>query len=132
MPSSPALALLKKIRDRSDLTLLISPFLLDEVREVMGRPYFRNVRGLQPETVHRYVRVLAAMAEALSPKVLEGVVSGDADDDPIVSLAVQGKADFICTWDKHFYQSQVVDFLTIHGVTVCKDTELLARLRADE
>lgn len=128
---SPALALLKLIRDRSDLVLLMSPFLLDEVSEVLKRPYFKEVRGVRGEQVETFADALARMATVLSPPLMQGVVASDADDAPIVSLAVTGGADFLCTWDKHFYRPEVTGLLETYSITVCKDTDLLQRLRSE-
>ena len=108
---SPALMLLKLIRDRSDLALLISSFLLNEVCEVLERPYFKDVRGVRGEQAEAFADALAGMATVLSPPLIQGVVTSDVDDDPIVSLAVAGKADVLCTWDKNFYRPDVLRFL---------------------
>jgi predicted nucleic acid-binding protein len=52
----------------------------------------------------------------------------DPKDDPIVYTAVAGKADVLCTLDRHFQSPAVLDFLRTHGIRVLSDVELLREL----
>ena len=57
------------------------------------------------------------------------IVPSDPHDDPIVHLAIVGKADVLCTLNTGFHHSAVVDYCRVHGVRIVVDIELLELLR---
>jgi len=55
--------------------------------------------------------------------------STDPDDDPIIATAGVGKADVICTLDRHFRQQNVQSYCSQHAIRIVTDLELLKLLR---
>jgi predicted nucleic acid-binding protein len=56
----------------------------------------------------------------------------DPDDDPVIQTAAVGKADVLCTLDRHFHQPDVRGWITNQGIQVTSDVELLHMLRHEE
>jgi len=87
--------------------LVISPALLDELREVLERPKFRRFISL---TVAReFVDGLADDALLIAdPPALEGV-SRDPDDDYLIALARAAGADYLVSGDGDLLELQDPD-----------------------
>jgi predicted nucleic acid-binding protein len=69
-----------------------------------------------------------AAGEIYDPVVSEPVVLKDPNDDPVIYTAVVGKADVICTLDRHFSDPPVLEFCRMRNIRVMTDVELLALL----
>lgn len=54
----------------------------------------------------------------------------DTTDAPILRTAVAGEADVICTLDKDFYTSEIVEFCRKLKIAVLDDVALLQRLNS--
>jgi len=119
---------------KPDHTLIASPYLLEELGRVLRYPRLQRLHGLAGVEIDRFVADVAAACLLVEPasSVAEGVVVSDSDDNPIVATAMIGKADVLCTLDKHLVQPKVVQYCTNHGIRVLHDVELLRLLRAEE
>ena len=53
----------------------------------------------------------------------------DPGDAAVVAVAVTGRADVICTLDRHFYQDKVRDYCRAQTIEIMDDMQLLALLR---
>jgi len=115
-------------------TLIASPYLLDELGRVLRYPRLQRLHGLTDLEVDRFVANIAAACLLVEPvsSVAEGIVASDPDDNPIVAAAIVGKADVLCTLDKHLHHPAVIQYCTNQGIRVLRDTELLRLLRAEE
>jgi len=71
----------------------------------------------------------SAEVVALPDATLIPTVSVDRDDDFIVATAVLGRADVLCTLDKHLHSPEVVDYCRANRIWVRTDTALLMLLR---
>ncbi|MCI0381342.1 MAG: putative toxin-antitoxin system toxin component, PIN family [Gemmataceae bacterium] len=111
--------------------LVLSPFILSEVERVLNYPRLQARWPLTPDEIHAFVTELAGIAEVVQPALerIPDVLAGDPDDDPIVATAVLGKADVLCTLDKHFHKPDVIAYCAGHGFKVLKDVELVQLLR---
>lgn len=80
--------------------LVVSPLLLDELREVLARPKFR--RYLSQEDADAFVRSVEHLALAVSdmPEDQWPRVCRDADDDYLVALAGSSSATMLVSGDK--------------------------------
>jgi predicted nucleic acid-binding protein len=65
----------------------------------------------------------------LLPDPVTRVVPDDSDDDVIVATAVAGKADFLCTRNRHLFNTSVTDYCSQRRLQVIDDLQLLAMLR---
>ncbi len=115
-------------------TLITSSFLLDELRRVLQYPRLQQLHGFTSGEIDRFVVDVAAASLLVEPEpaLAEGVVVNDPDDNPIVATAVAGKAEVLCTLDKHLQNTAVVQFCSKLGIRVQRDVELLSLLRTPE
>lgn len=82
--------------------LVISPALLDELRDVLDRPKFR--RWISAAVALEFIDGLADDALVLGdPPALPGV-SPDPDDDYLIALARAAGADYLVSGDGHLLQ----------------------------
>jgi putative PIN family toxin of toxin-antitoxin system len=111
--------------------IIASNFLLDELRRVMNYSRVQRVHGLTPQEVDEFVRDFEALAQVIDvPIQLPFQVRHDPDDDPIVSAAVYGRVDVLCTLDRHLRRPDVITYCAPFNVRILTDVELLAELRA--
>ena len=106
--------------------ILLSEYILDEFSRVMTYPRIQR-RGVWTDIDLRANRFRLASV-IVEPAQGPPVVLADPKDDPIVYTAVAGKADVLCTLDRHFQSPAVLDFLRTHGIRVLSDVELLREL----
>ena len=111
--------------------LILSPYLLTELARVLRYPRVQAMHGLDDREMDQYLAALQAgsLIVNVSPYLAEQIVPDDPDDDPIVATAIAGKANYLCTLDKHLLCQEVVDYCAGHEVRVLTDTELLRELR---
>lgn len=126
-PSGPAFRLTQAISTLHHV-LVVSQYILDEVEAVRSYPRIRR------RTVIGGQHIAAALrqAEMVIPVRGRPVILADPKDDPVLYTAVAGKADVLCTLDRHFHAPDVVAFCTEHGIRVMSDVELLRELLAGE
>jgi len=124
-----ARALLLTIAHSPDHTLILSPFLLEEVERVLAYPHLQELWPLTPDEIRAYTQALDELSELvhLSPK--SPAVVRDVKDDPVVETAVLERADVLCTLDRDFYTTSVVDYLQRHSIQLMNDVQLLGHLR---
>jgi hypothetical protein len=96
---------------------------------------YRRVRTLSKLTddeIVEYMSFLRAtdISELVFPGPAPPVVPSDSSDDPVVHTAVMGRADALCTLNRHFYHPSVRDYCRQRGVIIATDVELLRLLRS--
>ena len=127
----PARELLDRIVRSPKHALLLSPFLLEELERVFSYERVRASSKLTDEEVAQYLSYLQAkdVTEMVFPGPAPRVVPFDPDDDPVVHAAVIGRADALCTLNRHFYDSKVLVYCRERGVVIAGDVEVLNLLR---
>ena len=79
--------------------LVVSPLLLDELRDVLARPRFR--RWVSAATVAEYIQGLTDAATIIEdPPAVPGL-SPDPDDDYLITLARVAEAGYLVSGDRH-------------------------------
>ena len=128
----PARELLQVIVSTPEHVLLLSPFLLMELERVLSYDRVRAVVRLSDLEIAEYLSYLRAeeVSEIVFPGPAPSVVTSDADDDPVVHTAVVGRADVLCTLNRHFFHPSVLDYCRQRGVLVATDVEMLDFLRS--
>lgn len=131
--AGPAAELLDEL-SRPEHTIVVFEFLLNELSRVLRYPRVRSLHGFSDAEIDRNVASLAASSftVALDPLAIDKVVGPDPDDDPVVATAVVGRADVICTRDKHLFQPRVLEYCGDRGIQMLRDVDLLALLRQVE
>ncbi len=127
----PARELLQLIAGSSQHTLLVSPFLLQELERVFDYERVRSAARLTDEEISEYLSYLRSrqIAEMIFPGPAPHVVSADPDDDPVVHTAVVGQAGALCTLNRHFYDPAVRQYCRERGVLIASDVDILKLLR---
>ena len=107
--------------------LITSPFLLREVERALAYPRLQKLWRLTWQDIKEHVQFLEQISQVVDPVIGPSVVLKDPNDDPVVYAAVHGKADALCTLDRHFFEPEVVAFCRHRGISVLTDVELLQR-----
>jgi putative PIN family toxin of toxin-antitoxin system len=112
-------------------TLVVSAFLLAELRRVLRYPRLQSLHGFDDEKIDRVVAALqaAAVYVAVREEDIVPVVPHDPDDDNLVAAAVASRADLICTRNRHLFHPAVVAYCRARSIEIMDDEEILARLR---
>jgi putative PIN family toxin of toxin-antitoxin system len=127
----PARELLLLIVNSPEHVLLLSPFLLSELERVFEYDRVRIATKLTDEEVAEYLGYIRAkeVSEIIFPGPAPRIVPSDADDDPVVHTAVVGRAEILCTLNRHFYHASVLEYCRERGVLVGSDVAILDLLR---
>jgi len=80
-------------------TLILSPFLLEEVEHVLSSPRLLELWPLTPVEIREYTEALHELSELVQLSPISPAVGRDVKDDPVVETAVLGRADVLCTLD---------------------------------
>ncbi len=107
-----------QIMERSaqgDLQLILSPALIDELREVLRRKFgFSDAAVYQAETLLRRISTL------VEPQQTVTLISADPQDNRVLEAALAGDADVIVSGDRH-----LLDLKTFGAVSIVTPRELL-------
>ena len=117
---TPYLAL--QVAGTGRVKALVSETLLDELKEVIGRPKFSNRLTSLGITSAQIGENYAALTEVVEVESIEHIVNADEDDDQVLACALSGHADYIVSGDPHLLEIKVyrnipilttVDFLAL-------------------
>jgi putative PIN family toxin of toxin-antitoxin system len=124
-----ARALLLTIAHSPDHPLILSPYLLEEVERVLAYPRLRELWPLSPDEIREYTQALDDIGEMVYLSPVLPAILADPKDDPVVETAVWGRVDALCTLDRDFYTTSVVEYVQRHSIQLMNDVQLLVRLR---
>ena len=125
----PAEAVLHAITEDRNHRLIISPYLLDEIESVLLSDRLQLLWDVTAEEISLYRLQLADAGDLVIPVGGAVYVPGDPKDNPILQLAIAGKADVLCTRDRDFEHERVAESCRLHGLRVMDDVALLEELR---
>jgi putative PIN family toxin of toxin-antitoxin system len=112
--------------------LILSTAILDELRRIFYYPRFREFHGMSDETIARFIDNLRQVALILDVPVEVVKIINDPDDAHVLAVAIAGRADVICTLDRHFHQAKVRNYCRRHMIEIMDDVKLLSRLREND
>ena len=98
--------------------LLYSDELIDELTEVMARPKLKKY-GLNEETANAVIGSIIAKGESVKLVTVVDICR-DPDDNLLLSLAVDGKADYVVSGDK-----DLLDLIHIQNIPIIKPADFL-------
>jgi uncharacterized protein len=113
-------AIVQALRDGRIVPILSRP-MLEEIGEVLSRPWLQSKYGLGPEDVATVLRFLTTQGEIVEPRI-EIRRCRDPRDDLFLEAAVSAAADRLVTGDK-----DLLDMRTVEGVAI-----VTARRMVDE
>jgi len=111
---------------RGDVISLTSEAIIDEVIEVLQRPFFRDKRHITQSDIARIKHALKTDAVVVSPKASLEVVGKDPDDNRILECALEGGADYLVSGDHH-----LLDLKRFRGMQIVTARQFLAILKSD-
>jgi len=92
---------LLRMAEAGELTLVTTPAIMEELRDVLGRPKFRlRIRTLQT-SVAELIESLLSVVEVIPDLPIEPVITRDPDDDTILACAVAARAEWLISGDDH-------------------------------
>ncbi len=123
-PSNPG-RILELVRLNA-VQLLLSSDILAEVKAVLLYPRLRKLHRRSPKRVKTFVQELAELAEMTPGDLIVDVIKDDPSDNIYLACAVEGKADYIVSGDKH-----LKDLKTYEGIRIVDPASLLRALERD-
>ena len=127
----PAKEVLQYVVSSPQRVLILSPFLLAELERVASYPRVRAATKLNAEEMAAYLAYLISpmVSEIVSSTAAPHIVPADPDDDEVVHTAVVGRADWLCTLNRYFYQPPLLGYCNQHRIRIGTDLDLLRILR---
>ena len=111
-------------------TLVVSLELLSELTRVLAYPRVRRLHRQGDDEIAEFIGSVESSSLVVElPAPLPRVVPHDPDDDMLVATALAGRADVLCTRNRHLFDEHVVSHCRQYGIAVMDDLALLGRLR---
>lgn len=87
--------------------IAISPTLLQELQEVLSRPWFAKASHLNPEEIKEFLSRLAQESMIKEPDHVDvEAILRDSDDDHVLAAALACGAHCIVSWDQDILELQ--------------------------
>lgn len=90
-----------RLIEKSNITLCTTPLLLEELRDVLNRPFLSSFITRHKTSCEELIASIFEIAELYPDKRIEPVVKNDPDDDKVLSCALVSGAKYIITGDFH-------------------------------
>jgi uncharacterized protein len=116
-PQGPPFRIWQNAVNRS-FTLLVSPAILREVAGVL-----REVMHWRETDIVAHLKLVAKVAEIVSPRISLRVIADDPDDDRILECALAGKADLVVSGDRHLRKLK-----SFRGIGIVQPSDFLRTL----
>ncbi|ABQ25343.1 putative toxin-antitoxin system toxin component, PIN family [Geotalea uraniireducens] len=119
-PGSNPDAIMRLVREEK-VILLLSETICDEILRVLTYPKIRNRLNRSDDYLADFVKKLRAVA-VITPGTLPlDPIKADADDTKYLVCAIEGKADFIVSGDRH-----LKDLKSFQGIRIVDPATFLA------
>ena len=126
-PQGPPGQILKRLLGEGAHTIVVSKVILEEVRRSLDYPKVRKKIDATDEELDAWVESLGVLADVVSGVPDVRVVESDPDDDAYVAAALDGRADFIVSGDRH-----LVELEEVQGVRIVTPRQFLDLLVSTE
>jgi putative PIN family toxin of toxin-antitoxin system len=114
---------LSNLWQQNKIILYTSPFQLAEFEAVLKYKRIKRKYRLTNQKIKLIVSILKKYARVLYPREAPKIINKDSDDNQILAIAVEAKADFIISGDKH-----LLALKKFHTIPVLSAKAFLARL----
>jgi putative PIN family toxin of toxin-antitoxin system len=111
--------------------LVLSGPMLEELERVLSYPRLIKTTKLSPLQVAEYLEFLSTACRLVEMEEELPAPIRDPKDIQILQTAVAGNADIICTLDRHFYDTTVLEYCNLRGIKVLNDIELVRLIRGE-
>lgn len=99
---------------------MYSEELLEELAETLSRPKLKKY-GLNAETIEALLGMIIVKGEQVHPATVVEICR-DPDDNLLLSIAVDGQADYVVSGDK-----DMLDLVQIQEIPIITPAEFLAK-----
>jgi uncharacterized protein len=123
-PRSNPGKILELIR-HNELELILSPDILSEIKRVLEYPELRRMHGLSPDEIAAWLEDLEAFSKVVNPCMRLSVIETDPSDNMFLECAVEGRADFIISGDRH-----LKDLRVYKGIEILAPSAFLEKIDA--
>jgi len=89
------------LAEAGDLTLVTTPAIMEELREVLGRQKFRLRIATLQTSVAELMEALLSVVEVIPDLAIEPVIKRDPDDEKILACAAAAQAEWLVSGDDH-------------------------------
>lgn len=124
-PEGPAGRILERVARGAGVSIVLSPAMLDEYRRSLAYPKVRKYVKLPAPEVDAWVDALALLADIVPGERAVAVVAADPDDDKYLSAALEGRAPYVVSGDRH-----LLDVGVYEGVRIVTPRAFLELLEA--
>lgn len=122
-PQGPPGRILASFLEGPAFELVVSVSIFDELRRCLNYPQVRRRIAVTDEELDLWVAALDLIAEPTEGTMEVRGVSEDPDDDQYLAAALEGRAQFIVSGDRH-----LLDLRTYEGVRIVTPREFLRLL----
>jgi putative PIN family toxin of toxin-antitoxin system len=98
---------------KEQFTLIISPYIIDEIVRVLYLPRIKQKYGLSESDIRVFILAITYKASCTAGSLMLSGVAPDPGDDKVISCAIEGQADFIVTGDKKFQRLEAYQKIRI-------------------
>ena len=99
-PKGKPAKILESIRERK-IRLLISGPIEEEIIRVLLYPRLQKAHRLSETEIREKMKKMTRFAETVHPKITVRAIPDDPTDNKYLECAVEGRADFIISGDRH-------------------------------
>jgi putative PIN family toxin of toxin-antitoxin system len=122
-PEGPSGRVVDRIVRGAGAHAVASPAILDECRRSLAYPRVRRRLRLSPAEVDAWMDAFTLIADVVPGERSASVVAADPDDDKYFAAAIEGRASFVVSGDRH-----VLDVGVYEGVRAVTPRDFLALL----
>ncbi|HEY7553400.1 MAG TPA: putative toxin-antitoxin system toxin component, PIN family [Candidatus Binatia bacterium] len=92
---------LLRLAEAGELIFITTPSIMEELRDVLGRPKFRLRIATLGTSVAELMESLLSIVEVIQDLPIDPIVARDPDDDKILACATAVQAEWIVSGDDH-------------------------------
>lgn len=100
-PQGPPGQIVSLLFEEQAFELIVSEALLAELRRCLAYPRVRKYLTATDEELDLWVNALGLLADVVKGEKSWNVVVDDPDDDKYLAAAVEGRADYLVSGDRH-------------------------------
>lgn len=123
-PGSNPAQIISLIRE-DKAKLLMSEEIISEISNVLLYPKILKRHGKSPEYIAGFIKKLRAVSVMTHAAVKIDVIKDDPSDNKYLECAVEGRADYIISGDKH-----LKDLKVFRGIRIVNPAEFLMIVKA--
>ena len=100
--------------ERGEISIVLYWFILDELEEVLKRPYFEEKFGNMDNKIKEiYVKLIQISENPITTDGDIDVIKEDPSDNRILECAVKGGVDYLVSGDKHLLELSKYEHIEI-------------------